>query len=162
MSRPPQRKMKPKVREIADWAGQHGWALADDATGGGHWVLKHPSGSTVALPSTPSDHRGLVNAKATIRRISKLPSDSGPAARYRHEPRRRREDRFNMGAAVAEANARAMARAAAQHQVGLLEEERDRLQAELEAVDPRKEPSLARLLARRITVLNKKIKSIRP
>ena len=43
-------------------------------------------------------------ARAEIRRKSGLPNDSGPAAKYRHEPR---QDRFSMEAALKEQRLRA-------------------------------------------------------
>jgi len=156
----PHRRMKPEIRELVDWAAQHGWSPADDVTGSGHRILKHTSGATVVLPTSPSDYRGLANTKATIRRVSGLPSDSGPAARYRHERRRRPWERFNMDAAVREARKREEARAALMGERDALEEERAMYLAELKALDPRKEPALARLLARRINLLDKRIKAI--
>lgn len=103
MAKRPTRKMKAEIRAIVDWAAENGWLLDDRKDGSGHWVLRHPSGETVRLPDTPGERRGLANAKAEIRRKSGLPSDSGPAARYRHEAR---QDRFSMDAAVKEARVR--------------------------------------------------------
>lgn len=103
MAKPRSRKMKAGIREIVVWAAEHGWQLDDEKDGSGHWVLRHPTGGTVRLPDTPGEWRGLANAKAEIRRRSGLSSDSGPAARYRHEARR---ERFDMDVAVREARLR--------------------------------------------------------
>src|SRR5687768_16119421 len=100
MAKSSRRKMKAGIREIVEWSAQHGWNLQNEKDGNGHWVLEHPTDGTVRLPDTPSDTRGLANARAEIRRKSGLASESGPAARYRHEGRR---ERFDMDAAVKEA-----------------------------------------------------------
>jgi hypothetical protein len=91
--------MKPSIRALVDWASQYDWALQPGKDGNGHWVLRHPGGGIVRLPDTPGEHRGLANARAEIRRKAGLPSDSGPAAKYRHEPH---EERFSMEAALRE------------------------------------------------------------
>src|SRR5689334_12367356 len=98
MSRPSKRKMKSEIRAVADWAETHGWTLQEGKDSNGHWVLKHPKGGVVKLPDTPSDVRGVANARAEIRRKSGIRNDSGPAARYRHESRRR--GGFDMDAAL--------------------------------------------------------------
>jgi hypothetical protein len=103
MAKSPMRKMKPGIRAIVLWAVEHGWTLDADKDGSGHWVLRHPTAGIVRLPDTPGERRGLVNAKAEIRRKSGLSSESGPAARYRHEPHR---DVFDMDAAVKEGRLR--------------------------------------------------------
>ncbi len=91
--------MKAQIRELVDWAEAHEWVLQDSKDGSGHWVLRHPGGEVVRLADTPGERRGFLNAKAEIRRKSGLPSDSGPAAKYRHEPH---EERFSMEAALRE------------------------------------------------------------
>jgi hypothetical protein len=91
--------MKPPIRALVDWAEGHEWALQPMKDGNGHWVLRHPDGGIVRLPDTPGEIRGLANARAEIRRKSGLPNDSGPAAKYRHEPH---EERFSMEAALRE------------------------------------------------------------
>lgn len=96
--------MKAQIRALVDWAEAHEWVLQPDKDGNGHWVLRHPGGGVVRLPDTPGEHRGLLNARAEIRRKSGLPNDSGPAAKYRHESRR---DRFDMDVAVREQRLRA-------------------------------------------------------
>lgn len=103
MPRRPIRKMKPEIRAIVQWAASHGWVLLDEKDGNGHWVLRHPVNGIVRLPDTPGERRGLANAKAEIRRKSGLSSESGPAAKYRHEPR---GERFDMEAAVKEGRLR--------------------------------------------------------
>ena len=96
--------MKAQIRAIVDWAESHEWELQPDKDGNGHWVLHHPRGEVVRLPDTPGERRGLLNARAEIRRKSGLPNDSGPAAKYRHESR---EERFSMEAALRERRLRA-------------------------------------------------------
>lgn len=154
--KPATRKMKPAIRAIVTWAERHGWALQREKDGCGHWVLKHPGGATVRLPDTPGEYRGMENAKAEIRRKSGLPSESGPAARYRHEPRR---DRFDMEAAVreqrlrrAQEEAEALRRARVQVQV-------DEARRALQEVNPQRDPLLARELAARIVDLERQLNS---
>lgn len=99
MPRQPKHKMKPSLRSVVTWAESHGWRLQSGKDGSGHWVLKHPQAGIVRLADTPGEYRSAANAKAEIRRKTGLPNDSGPAAKYRHEPRR---ERFDMEAAVRE------------------------------------------------------------
>lgn len=96
--------LKPEMRELVQWAEQHGWHLEDKLDGRGHYVLRYKTGEYVTLSSTPGEYRGTANVRARIRRIAGLPSDSGPAARYRHEGKRR--SRFNLDVAIAERDAR--------------------------------------------------------
>jgi hypothetical protein len=91
--------MKPAIRALVVWAEENGWQLQDEKDGNGHWVLRHPDGHIVRLPDTPGEIRGIANARAEIRRKAGLPSDSGPAAKYRHEPH---QERFSMEAALRE------------------------------------------------------------
>lgn len=143
MPKPTTRKMKPEIREIVRWAASHDWIVQDEKDGKGHWVLWHPAGGIVRLPDTPGEYRGLENAKAQIRRRSNLPSESGPAARYRHESRR---DGFSMEAALKERRQRlALADALAQ------------ARAELAAIDPRRNPTLAREVAAKVTGLEERL-----
>lgn len=165
MPKPAKRKMKPEVREIVDWAEPHGWVLDDRPDGSDHWVLRHPSGETVRLPATPSEYRGTANAKAKIRRISGLPSESGPAAKYRHESYRR--PRFDMDAAVRDLRDREAERAEAEQQeaerlaeMKRVKAEHDAALADLKAIDPRRQPGLARLVARKVVALKAHLKNL--
>lgn len=155
MAKPPTRKMKAGVRAVVEWAAEHGWRL-DGKDGGGHWVLRHPKGWAVRLPDTPSEGRGLANAKAQIRRLSGLSSDSGPAAKYRHESRR---ERFDMDAAVREARLRRAYEEVAIRNRLFLSEELDRARAELAMIDPRREPLKAREAAAKVLHLRRKLNS---
>lgn len=156
MGKPPTRKMKPEIRAIVDWASSYGWTLRPSKDGGGHWVLDHPTKGSVRLPDTPSEARGIANAKANIRRLSGLQSDSGPAARYRHEPR---QERFSMDETMKE---RALRRA--HQEAEALRRARARIDleeayAELSKVSPRKDPDRARELAARIVELREQLNS---
>lgn len=54
-------------REIEVMMRGLGFALVR-RTGSGHLYWQHPSGVRYTTPCTPSDHRGLRNARADIRR----------------------------------------------------------------------------------------------
>lgn len=149
-------KLKPEIRALVEWAAPYGWSL-DGETGRNHPVLRHTSGAELTLPSTPSDWRGLANTRADIRRISGIPSDSGPAARYRHEPRR---DRFDMDAAVREQRERRRREAEAEAEARPL---RASLAVKLEALrclDPRRHSQHARYLAADIVALQRQLKEL--
>lgn len=153
MAKPSTRKMKPEIRAIVQWATSNGWELQEEKDGNGHWVLKHPDG-IVRLPDTPGEYRGIANAKAQIRRLSGLPNESGPAARYRHESRR---DRFDMDVAVREQRLRRAREEAAMLARIKLQQQLDEARAELSAVSPRREPELARELAARVLELEQQL-----
>lgn len=158
-------KLKPTVRAIVDWAAVHGWVLQDAKDGSGHWVLRHPEHGTYRLPDTPGEYRGLENARADLRRLSGLPSDSGPAAKYRHESRTERFDmeatlrerRLREAKAEAEALARRRETEAAQERVDLLTTRLDAAYAELESIDPRRSQDRARELAALIVDLREQL-----
>lgn len=139
-------KLKPEIQELVDWAQRHRWKLDSKPDGKGHPVLRK-GGSTVRLPLTPSDHRGLKNAYADIRRISGIPSESGPAAKYKHEPKRKYRDRFDMDAAIREREERRKqleAEAAELHELhGNYELTLDKIKR----CDPRKDAAELRQLA---------------
>lgn len=154
MPRPPQRKMKPGIRELVEWAGSHGWELQKEKDGNGHWVLKHPEAGTVRLADTPGEARGVANAKAEIRRRSGLPNDSGPAAKYRHEGRR---DGFDMEAALKEQRLRrAHEEAESLRQARVLVQLAETRRA-LEGVNPRRDPVVAHELATRVMTLKRQL-----
>jgi hypothetical protein len=46
-------------------AQEAGWTLEQ---GGKHPKLRSPTGRMIPFPSTPSDHRGLANKRAELRR----------------------------------------------------------------------------------------------
>lgn len=57
----------PQMRELVDMAWSQGWLVT--LTGGGHLQFVPPDESTkVFAPSTPSDVRGVENARAELRR----------------------------------------------------------------------------------------------
>lgn len=156
MPRPSQRKMKSVIRDLVIWAEAHDWDLQEGKDSNGHWVLRHPEGGVVRLPDTPGEYRGIANARAEIRRKSGLPSESGPAARYRHESRR---ERFDMDAAIKEASLRrayaeAEALRRAKIRVSLSE-----ARLALAGVNPRRDPIVARELAARIVYLETQLNS---
>ena len=157
MPKPPQRKMKPGIRAIVEWAAQHGWTLQDGKDGHGHWVLTHPVHAPVRLADTPKENgRTLVNAKMEIRRKSGLRNDSGPAARYRHEGRRQG---FDMDAALAERRLRAAQAEAEALRRARIEVQLQEARHALEGVDPRRDPKVARELATRIVMLERQLNS---
>jgi hypothetical protein len=158
MAKPSKRKMKAAVRAIVDWAATHGWILQGEKDGSGHWILIHPEHGQVRLPDTPSDNdRGLANAKAKIRRMSGLSSDSGPAARYRHESRRR--PRFDMEAAAREARLRRAREEAEALRRARLQIQLDEARHALRKVNPRRDPEVARELAARCVDLEQQLNS---
>jgi len=56
------------VREFMEREERKGWELVGRA-GSGHWIAKHqPTGAVAFLPSSPSDHRSLLNCRAKMRR----------------------------------------------------------------------------------------------
>lgn len=154
MAKPPTRKMKAGIRAIVEWAANHGWLLQDVKDGSGHWVLRHVEHGTVRLPDTPSETRGLANAKAEIRRRSGLPSDSGPAARYRHEGRR---ERFDMDAAVKEARLRRAREEAEALRRAKIQLQITETRLALQMIDPRRDADVARELAARVIDLERQL-----
>jgi predicted RNA binding protein YcfA (HicA-like mRNA interferase family) len=58
-------------RELIRWARRRGWTASK--TNNNHWRLRHANGSTVFMPSTPSDWRSLHNAKAELKRAERKP-----------------------------------------------------------------------------------------
>lgn len=60
-----QKDLLPIFRELK----LKGWIISKTKTGSGHHRVVAPCGTPMTLPSTPSDWRGLKNAKADIRRI---------------------------------------------------------------------------------------------
>jgi hypothetical protein len=160
MAKPSTRKMKPEIRAIVEWAGKHGWKLRETKDGNGHWVLEHPKDGTVRLPDTPGEFRGFANAKAEIRRKSGLPNDSGPAARYRHTGRKR-EDGFDMDAAVREARLRRAEEEAAARQrflrIADLSEQLAAAKAELAMINPRRDPVRAREAAVKVLAIQRQL-----
>lgn len=157
MTKHPKRKMKPPVRAIVNWAARHDWVLQGEKDGSGHWVLKHARDGVVRLPDTPSDPRGLDNAKAEIRRKSGLPSESGPAARYRHESLGR--ERFDMDAAIGEARLRRAWEEAERLKRARIQVQLNEARRALESVNLRREPQVARELAARIVDLERQLNS---
>lgn len=156
MAKPHTRKMKAGIRAIVEWAAKHDWKLQGVKDGNGHWVLKHAEHGIVRLPDTPSETRGLANAKAEIRRKSGLPSDSGPAARYRHEGRR---ERFDMDAAVKEARLRRAREEAEALRRAKIQLQITEARQALNLIDPRRDATVARELAARIVDLERQLNS---
>jgi predicted RNA binding protein YcfA (HicA-like mRNA interferase family) len=60
---------KHDLRNFLADATARGWTV--DTTKGGHIRLRHPNGGLAYGPSTPSDHRGLLNLAATLRRLER-------------------------------------------------------------------------------------------
>ena len=177
MPKPAKRRMKREVREVVEWAQQYGWKFYGECDGSEHWII-HYGDETVRLPATPSDFRSLMNAKAAIRRIAGIPNDSGPAGKYKHEPRR---ERFDLTRAVRsqkraaehgmagdwttetadEAEERREATLARLAAYAELRAEHEAALAQLREVNPRRNPALARQIARKVTELEQKLKETR-
>ena len=165
MPRPVNRKLKKEVREVVEWAQPLGWVLLEEKDSNNHWVLRHTaSGEDVHLPCTPRNPRTLDNSRAKIRRVSGMSSDSGPAARYRHESRR---SQFDMRSAAREAKNRSeeRERQAAEHsawQAEVSETERrlDEAMRALVALNPRRHPLKVRRLAARVVELEEKLEDL--
>ncbi|GHF94425.1 hypothetical protein [Streptomyces hydrogenans] len=165
MSRPIYRKLKKEVREVVEWAEPLGWALQGETDSKNHWILRHvATGQDVHLPCTPRNTRTLENSKAKIRRLSGMSSESGPAARYRHESR---QSGFDMRSAAREAKGRAeeRERIAAEHaewqaDVAGIEAQLDEAMRALVALNPRRHPLQVRKLAVRIVELEEKLEDL--
>jgi predicted RNA binding protein YcfA (HicA-like mRNA interferase family) len=54
------------MRQLTVLARKRGWQI--ETTPGNHLRLTHPRGGLVFAPTTPSDHRGLKNLMAELRR----------------------------------------------------------------------------------------------
>ncbi|WP_189951264.1 hypothetical protein [Streptomyces roseolus] len=160
------RKLKKEVREVVEWAEPLGWTLLEETDSHNHWVLRHdPTGQCVHLPCTPRNTRSLENSRAKIRRISGVPNDSGPAARYRHESPR--QSRFDMRSATREAKQRAEERqraaseyAAWKAEVADTEAQLDEAMRALVALNPRRHPLQVRKLAARVVELEEKLEDL--
>lgn len=166
MPRPAKRKLKREVREVVEWAEPLGWRLTGETDSNDHWLLVHEaSGQVVHLPCTPRNCKSLENSKAKIRRLTGISSDSGPAARYRHESQRR--SKFDMGSAIREARQRAedRERQAAEHaawqaEVAEVEAQLDAAMRALVALNPRRHPIQARKVAARVVELEQKLEEL--
>jgi len=58
--------MKKELKKLVKLAEEQGWQVT--VTGGNHLCWRSPVGRTVFTPTTPSEYRGLKNAKAWLRR----------------------------------------------------------------------------------------------
>lgn len=66
---------------MLDWCQRHGWSKAGDR-GSGHIGLRHTSGVTAVISSTPSDIRSRRNEKAMLLRLSGGHEDKPRAAHF--------------------------------------------------------------------------------
>lgn len=56
------------VREFMEREERRGWEIVGRA-GSGHYIAQHqPTGAVTYLPSSPSDHRSLLNCRSKMRR----------------------------------------------------------------------------------------------
>ena len=78
--------MKRDLHCMLDDARQAGWSVK--LTRGGQWRLTYPSGATLITGSTPSDHRGLLNLRASIRRAVPEAKPRQDAQNPRRRPKR--------------------------------------------------------------------------
>lgn len=72
-----------EVQELMKRAKKQGWSVRK--TGSGHWSFKAPSGKTVVVAATPSDPRGMENARAELRRAG-LKEDAPERSRWHRPP----------------------------------------------------------------------------
>jgi predicted RNA binding protein YcfA (HicA-like mRNA interferase family) len=60
-------EMTQLVRSLA----RQGWLI--EKTRGNHWRARHPDRAGIAFfPSTPSDHRSILNTQAQLRRMPEV------------------------------------------------------------------------------------------
>lgn len=59
-------KIPKDLRPLAKAARAQGWVI--EHTRNGHLAWRSPAGVTVYTPSTPSDHRGVLNTRRDLRR----------------------------------------------------------------------------------------------
>jgi hypothetical protein len=161
-------RLKPDVKSVIDWAVGHGWVF-EGLTKSDHFALRYPDKDAVVyLPQSPSDWRSMRNVKAKIREVSGIPSESGPAAKYRHESRR---PRFDMREVLRERRERAAREAAEALQaeaeaVALAEaawpiwEQRREALADIGRCDPRRDQQRLRILAAKVLDFDRALKHL--
>jgi len=71
------------LQRLVRYAGTQGFLVSD--TGGGHTRLLSPNGTTVIVPSTPSDYRGYANCIAQLRRAGLAIPRKAPKPRPKRE-----------------------------------------------------------------------------
>lgn len=71
-----------ETRELVEWAESHGWRMGP-YTGTGHIRLIHRTGKSYTIAATPSDWRGLQNAKSALLRTVGERESKPNAAKYK-------------------------------------------------------------------------------
>lgn len=62
-----------QMKEVRRQLGRYGFSVTK--TRGGHWRFEHPDmDGPVFAPDTPSDHRGIKNLHAMLRRKMRSPT----------------------------------------------------------------------------------------
>lgn len=56
-----------EIKKLIRALERQGWAAR--TTGSGHWRVTHPGGKSVTIAATPRNERGIMNAKADLRRV---------------------------------------------------------------------------------------------
>ena len=74
--------MNKRSKELVDYGILCGFQLSG-VDGVGHWVMEHPNGSRVRVPSSPGDYRGDNNLKGEMRRKSGVMPSRPNSGRYR-------------------------------------------------------------------------------
>lgn len=59
--------MKREMKDIVKTLRSQGWTVT--LTRSNHYRCQSPSGASTWTPSTPSDHRGIKNLRADLRRL---------------------------------------------------------------------------------------------
>ena len=71
-----------ETRELVEWAEKRGWKWGG-YSGTGHIWLNHVSGASYTIAASPSDWRGLTNAKAALLRITGDKEEKPNAGKYK-------------------------------------------------------------------------------
>lgn len=128
--------MNGMAREFRDWMAANGHGVYEGYTNGGHLRYRLSDGTAYIAGATPSKTSAVLNAKADVRRMLGLRSESTRAAHYSKQTR-------------VPAFTTATRRTESGESVDWLKAELDGVDAALLNLNPRREPGLARRLARR-------------
>lgn len=65
----PSKAARDLVKELKD----DGWEAVGVARGSTHVIMRHKDGAKAQIPSTPSGHRSMKNAKKRLQRLAATP-----------------------------------------------------------------------------------------